>query len=461
VTIPHSLFRAYDIRGIYADNLTENNARLIGQAIGSELHLTGQKTVVLGRDGRLSSPALAQATAEGLLQAGCDVIDLGLLPTPVLYFAVQSGLAPHGVMITGSHNPPDQNGIKIVVNGQCLYNEYIQRLYERIVQGNLWQQPDTGSLRSADILPHYQQTLCQQIHLPRRLRIGLDCGNGVTALLAERLLGDIGCEVHPLFCEVDGSFPNHSPDPTQAANLRALQTLVQTQSLDIGIAFDGDGDRMIAVDGNGHILWPDRILMLLAQAVLPANPGRMVAYDVKCSAQLEPLIRAAGGIPAMCISGHSLLKKFIRSHNAILGGEFSGHIVLRDRGMEYDDGMYIAARLLEILAHATLSPSAMFACIPEGVSTPELKICFDSYNAAHAAMARWTQAQQLHAQRLITLDGIRAEYAHGWGLARASNTSPCITLRFEADSATHLEAICALFRADIQRLQLTPHTLPF
>ncbi len=459
--VSHSLFRAYDVRGVYADNLTEHSVRLIGQAIGSELRDRGEQAVVVGRDGRLSSPALAQAAIEGLLAAGCHVTDVGLVPTPVLYFAVQSGLASHGVMITGSHNPPDQNGIKIVINGECQYNERIQRLYERIIRGELWHQPDAGSLQTTSILSAYQHTVCQQIHLQRRLRIGLDCGNGATALLAEHLFRDLGCDVHPLFCEVDGTFPNHSPDPTQPANLQALQTLVREQRLDIGIAFDGDGDRLIAVDGNGHILWPDRILILLAQAVLPQQPGRTVAYDVKCTYRLDQAIRDAGGIPGMCISGHSLLKKYIHEHNAVLGGEFSGHIVLRDRGMEYDDGMYIAARLLEVLAQETATPAQVFADIPEGFSTPEHKIHFASYEAAAAAMQVWMQQQQLQAQRLITLDGIRAEYADGWGLARASNTSPTITLRFEADTPQRLEAIRALFRTDIQRLQLTQEALPF
>ncbi|WGZ93066.1 MAG: phosphomannomutase/phosphoglucomutase [Candidatus Thiothrix putei] len=459
--ISHSLFRAYDVRGVYADNLTEHSVRLIGQAIGSELRERGEQAVVVGRDGRLSSPALAQAAIEGLMAAGCRVTDVGLVPTPVLYFAVQSGLAPHGVMITGSHNPPDQNGIKIVINGECLYNERIQRLYERIIRGELWHQPTAGSVRTASILSAYQHTVCQQVHLQRRLRIGLDCGNGATALLAERFFRDLGCEVHPLFCEVDGNFPNHSPDPTQPANLQALQTLIRAQGLDIGIAFDGDGDRLIAVDGNGHILWPDRILILLAQAVLPQQPGRTVAYDVKCTYRLDQAIRDAGGIPGMCISGHSLLKKYIREHNAVLGGEFSGHIVLRDRGMEYDDGMYIAARLLEVLSQETATPAQVFARIPEGFSTPEHKVYFASYEAATAAMQCWIQDQQLQAQRLLTLDGMRAEYADGWGLARASNTSPTITLRFEADTPQRLEAIRALFRADIQRLQLTPEALPF
>ena len=460
-TIAHSLFRAYDVRGVYADNLTEHSAYLIGQAIGSQLRDLGTQSVVLGRDGRLSSPALAQAAAEGLLQAGCHVTDLGMLPTPMLYFAVQSGLAAHGVMITGSHNPPNENGIKIVINSECQYNEQIQRLYERIIRGELWHEPHAGTLQTANILPDYLQTICQQIHLQRRLRIGLDCGNGATALLAEQLFTAIGCEVHPLFCEVDGNFPNHSPDPTQPANLRSLQTLVREQALDIGIAFDGDGDRLIAVDGNGHILWPDRILTLLAESVLREQPGRVVAYDVKCTYRLDKAIRDAGGIPGMCISGHSLLKKYVRDHDAVLGGEFSGHIVLRDRGMEYDDGMYIAARLLEILSQETTSPAAIFARIPEGFSTPEHKLRFASYESATAAMAIWMQHQQLHAQRLMTLDGMRAEYADGWGLARASNTSPSITLRFEADTAERLEAIRAVFRADIQRLQLTTAALPF
>lgn len=460
-TVSHNLFRAYDVRGVYADNLTEHSACLIGQAIGSQLRDMGEQEVVLGRDGRLSSPSLARAVTEGLLQAGCHVTELGLLPTPVMYFGIQSGLAPNGVMITGSHNPPNENGIKIVINRECQYNERIQRLYERIILNELWNQPSAGSVRQTGILPAYLQHVRQDIRLHRRLRIGLDCGNGATALIAEQLFQEIGCEVYPLFCEVDGNFPNHSPDPTRPENLQALQKLVREKQLDIGIAFDGDGDRTIAVDSNGHILWPDRILMLLAQAVLPDNPQRTVAYDVKCTHQLDRIIREAGGNPAMCTSGHSLLKKFIREQDAILGGEFSGHIVLRDRGMEYDDGMYIAARFLEILSRQDASSAEVFAALPEGFSTPEHKLCFESYEAARAAMQIWQQDPQLQAGRTMMLDGIRAEYADGWGLARASNTCPCITLRFEAETETRLEEIRALFRADIHRLHLTTGTLPF
>lgn len=460
-SVAQSIFRAYDVRGVYADTLTEHSVRLIAQAIGSQLRDMGEQKVLLGRDGRLSSPSLAQAAIEGLLQTGCHVIDLGVLPTPALYYAVQSSLAPHGVMITGSHNPPDQNGIKIVIHGQSLYNESIQRLYERIVLGELWHQPKAGKLQQYSILSAYQQAICEQIQLQRRLRIGLDCGNGVTGLLGTALFRELGCEVHPIFCEVDGAFPNHSPDPTQPDNLLALQALVREKQLDIGIAFDGDGDRMIAVDGKGHILWPDRVLQLLAQSVLKQQPGRMVAYDVKCTYRLDHTIRSAGGIPAMCISGHSLLKKFVHENDAVLGGEFSGHIVLRDRGMEYDDGMYIAARLLEALSAETISPTEVFARIPEGYSTQEYKQCFDSYEAAHTAVEIWKQHQQLQASRIITLDGIRAEYPDGWGLARASNTCPCITLRFEADTPERLETIRQMFRADIQRLQLTTQALTF
>lgn len=459
--IAHSLFRAYDVRGVYGQNLTEHSAYLIGQAVGSELRDQGVQAVLLGRDGRLSSPSLAQAACEGLRQAGCHVIDLGMVPTPALYFAIQSGLAPNGLMVTGSHNPPDQNGLKIVIKGQCQYQGQIQRLYQRIVCNDLWEQPQQSRLVYANILPDYQRALSHGVHLQRPLRISVDCGNGVTALLAADLFRQLGCEVHPLFCEVDGRFPHHSPDPTAPANLHALQELVQARQLDLGIAFDGDGDRMIAVDGTGHILWPDRILMYLAQTVLPAHPGRMVVYDVKCTHRLHQAIHHAGGEPLMCASGHSLLKQTIRTHNAILGGEFSGHIVLRDRGMEYDDGMYIAARLLEALSHEADTPRAVFQRIPEDCSTPELKVCYPNYEAAQAALQRWQAGQCLHAERLVTLDGIRAEYADGWGLVRASNTSPCLTLRFEAASPERLAAIQDLFRADMQRLQLTTDTLPF
>lgn len=459
--ISRSLFRAYDIRGVYNENLTENSARLIGQAIGSELRDKGEQQIVIGRDGRLSSPSLSKAVITGLRQTGCNVIDLGMVPTPVLYFAVQTGIAPHGAMITGSHNPPDQNGIKIVIHGESQYNHQIQRLYERIIRHELRSQTQLGTLSQQEILNTYQQHISTQVQLERPLKVAIDCGNGATAMIATQLFQNLGCEVYPLFAEVDGRFPNHSPDPTQPENLRPLCKLVTQQQLDIGIAFDGDGDRMIAVDNNGHILWPDRILMLLAQSVLSSNPNRVVAYDVKCTYKLDHIIKQAGGQPEMCISGHSLLKKFIKEQNAVLGGEFSGHIVLRDRGMEYDDGMYIAARLLETLATQPLSTAQVFQQIPEGFSTPEHKLCFDSYEAAHAAMHIWQQDHQLQAEHISMLDGIRAEYKDGWGLARASNTCPCITLRFEAETEQRLEAIQALFRAEIHRLNLTRSPLPF
>lgn len=452
--LPKKLFRAYDIRGIANEELTSPNAFQIGRSIGSQLQESGETQILLGRDGRISSPRIAEALKEGLLSTGCNIIDLGQIPTPILYFAIRYLRIPNGVVVTGSHNPAEYNGIKIVIKNQCLHTDGITALYDRILQKRLRQSPK-GSVSYQSPLLNYISAVLNDVNIKRRYRIGLDCGNGVTALLAASLFQQLGCKVYPLYCDVDGRFPNHSPDPTQPENLKDLQALVVRKKLDIGIAFDGDGDRMIAVDGKGKILWPDRIMALLADTILQKDSGRTVAFDVKCSQLLPKAIAQAGGKPSMCISGHSLLKAHMKETQAIMGGEFSGHIILNDRNWSYaDDGLYVAARLLEALSGFKETPTEVFAKLADSYSTPEYKLYFDSYEQAKLGMRAFINNNDLDGARLSFVDGLRADFEDCWGLARASNTTPTITLRFEAQTPERLEYIQDLFRHNLQQLDL-------
>ena len=451
--IPKGLFRAYDIRGIANEELTSHNAFQIGRSIGTQLHESASPTILLGRDARLSSPRIAESLAQGLLHAGCDIIDIGQIPTPVLYFAIQHFNIPNGVVVTGSHNPPEYNGIKIVLDQHCLHTRGITALYERILQGKLQAGTQYGTVIHQTILDTYTQAVLADVNIKRRLRIGLDCGNGVTGLLAENVFKRLGCEVHALFCDVDGTFPNHSPDPTKPENLAALQALVREKQLDIGIAFDGDGDRMIAVDGTGKVLWPDRIMALLAESILAEHPNRTAVFDVKCSQLLPKAIKKAGGNALMCKSGHSLIKAKMLETEAIIGGEFSGHIMLNDRSWQHsDDGIYVAARLLECLSESQQNPTEVFAQLADSYSTPEYKLYFASTEEAQAAIKDFCTYHVLDGANLSFVDGLRADFDDCWGLARASNTSPTITLRFEATSAARLEFIQDLFRYNLRAL---------
>ena len=453
-TLPKKIFRAYDIRGLADKYLSSNNVFKIGQSIGSQLHELGEHSILLGRDGRLSSPRIAEALAAGLRSTSCQVIDLGQIPTPVLYFAIRHLNIANGVVVTGSHNPAEYNGIKIVMQNACLHTNGITALYDRI-QANQLIKGKQSTCQAVDIIPEYITAVTAEIALKRRLRIALDCGNGATSLLAVSLFESLGCEVHPLYADLDGRFPNHSPDPTQPKNLHDLQTLVKSKNLDIGIAFDGDGDRMIAVDNHGNILWPDRIMAILAKHILKTHPNRLVAFDVKCSQLLPQFIQQAGGIPSMCVSGHSLLKAHMKEHQAIMGGEFSGHIVLNDRNWSYaDDGLYVAARLLELIAESAQTTAELFAKLPDSYSTPEYKLYFDSYEAAQSAMQKLIKQSHWQGAELSLIDGIRVDFPDCWGLARASNTTPTITLRFEAQSTERLEYIQALFRLNLSQLAL-------
>jgi len=423
--IQSDIFRAYDIRGKVNEDFFPPDAYAIGLVIGNKLLIENRQEILIGRDGRLSSPEIRQHLLMGLLDSGCDVIDLGLTPTPVAYFALKQLSVPNAVIVTASHNPGHYNGIKMVINNAPLTEEEIRQIYDSIFEDRYW-----------------------------------DCGNGVTSVLAQSLFQSIGCDVYPLFCELDGRFPNHSPDPTEPKNLVALQKLVVDEQLDIGIAFDGDGDRVIAVDGKGKILWPDRIMILLAQQVLKNSPRSTVVCDVKCSDLLSHTVKKAGGKIVLCATGHSHLKSKVRETNALLGGEFSGHIILRDRWFDFDDGLYAAARLLETLSRRAESCEVVFTQLPENHSTPEYRLSLSDPAAAKSLLGCLIRAANFNDAKPCFIDGMRVDYEDGWGLMRASNTSPDLTFRFEAVSAIRLEAIKVPFRRLLKNAGIK-NELPF
>ena len=444
--IDRSIFRAYDIRGIVGKTLTAPVAMLIGQAIGSMARARGLSQICVARDGRLSGPMLADAMIAGLRASGCDVIDIGMAPTPVLYFATYQLNTGSGVMVTGSHNPPDYNGFKIVLGGQTLAEEAIQEIFARIVEGNL--SHGMGGLQSVDVKDEYLDRIVSDVQTSRKLKVVLDCGNGVAGAIAPQVIEGIGCDVEPLYCEVDGNFPNHHPDPSDPHNLTALIMAVKQMNADIGLAFDGDGDRLGVVTRHGEIIYPDRVLMLFAQDVLTRNPGAAVIYDVKCTGQLAEIILRAGGSPVMWKTGPSLIKAKMREEDAALAGEMSGHFFFAERWYGFDDGIYAAARLLEILALRDESPEEVFAELPKGVSTPELKI--EMVEGEHYAfMDRFRERAKFPGARVTTIDGVRADYKDGWGLVRCSNTTPCLVLRFDALDKSAIERIQDTFRAQL------------
>jgi len=455
-TVAAEIFRAYDIRGIVGRELTPKVAALIGQAIGSVLQVQGLRDIVVGRDGRLSGPELTAGLIEGLRRAGCNVTDIGLAPTPVVYFASYHLRAGSCVAVTGSHNPPDYNGFKIVVGGETLSGDAITELYHRIRDGQLHVAPEPGSFQTREVNADYIQRIADDVQLDRPLKVVADAGNGVAGELAQPLLEAIGAEVIPLYCDVDGTFPNHHPDPSDPHNLEDLIQTVKRFDADIGLAFDGDGDRLGVVTREGKIIYADRLLMLFAADVLMRNPGALVIYDVKCSGKLSDYVLRNGGSPLMWKTGHSLMKAKMRETDAELAGEMSGHFFFKERWFGFDDGLYAAARLLEILAQRDETPSEVLDELPDSVSTPEMKVAVDA-GTPHALVSLFVSSVQLEdspfaGARLSTIDGLRADFADGWGLVRASNTTPVLVLRFEADDEAALERIKALFRAQLQPL---------
>ncbi len=437
------IFKAYDIRGIVDKTLTADAVRAIGHALGSEAVKRGQRTIAVGRDGRLSGPELAGALAEGINAAGVDVLDIGCVPTPLSYFAAFDLGTDSAVSVTGSHNPPDYNGLKMVLGGQTLYGDMIQDLRRRIVDNDLVH--GQGTTRYADVRDTYITRVTGDVKLKRRMKVVIDCGNGVAGDIAPRLFEALGCEVVPLFCEVDGNFPNHHPDPSKPENLEDVIRVLAAGDAEIGLAFDGDGDRLGVVTRDGEIIYPDRQLMLFAADVLSRQPGAQIVYDVKCTRLLAPWIREHGGEPVMWNTGHALIKAKLKQSGAALAGEMSGHMFFKERWFGFDDGLYAGARLLEILS-ASPDGNAVLKALPTATSTPELNLKMNE-GEPHALIAAMQQSAVFDGARdIIKIDGLRVEYADGFGLMRASNTTPVVVLRFEADNAAALERIQADFR---------------
>lgn len=447
-TLPASIFRAYDIRGVVGDSLTPETAYWIGRAIGSQTIAQGEPAISVGRDGRLSGPQLVQQLIQGLLDAGCAVSDIGMVPTPVLYYAANVLAGKSGVMLTGSHNPPDYNGFKIVIGGETLSGAAITDLYTRISQSRL-HEAERGSLQQREIAGDYIQRICDDVQLARPLKVVVDAGNGVAGEIGPRLLEAIGAEVIPLYCDIDGTFPNHHPDPSDPHNLKDLEQTVKRFDADLGLAFDGDGDRLGVVTREGHVIFPDRLLMLFAADVLERNPGAMVIYDVKCTGKLQGWVLRNGGTPLMWQTGHSLIKAKMRQTGAELAGEMSGHFFFQERWYGFDDGLYAAARLLEILAASEQTPSEILHALPDGVSTPEIKVEVPS-GLAHAIVEQFIEMARFDGARISTIDGLRADWDDGWGLLRASNTTPVLVLRFEADDQAALDRVRDVFRRQLQ-----------
>ncbi len=448
VEMSPGIFRAYDIRGIVGETLSSSVVERIGAAIGSEAISRGLASLCIGYDGRHSSPELADALARGVMAAGCNVIDVGAVPTPVLYFATHHLENGSGVMVTGSHNPANYNGLKIMLGGETLSGDAIKALYRRVQTGDL--AAGRGTRSSEDVRRAYLDRIVGDIAVAAPLKVVVDAGNGIAGELGPMLIEELGCEVIPLYCDVDGDFPNHHPDPGKPANLADLIERVKAEGADLGVAFDGDGDRLGLVTNTGKIIWPDRLLMLFARDVVSRNPGADVLYDVKCSRRLAGVISEAGGRPIMWKTGHSLMKAKMKETGALLAGEMSGHIFFAERWYGFDDGLYSAARLLEILGIEDRHSDEVFEDFPEDISTPEL-------NVEVTESSKFTIIEQLGKEgdfgdgNISNIDGIRVDYADGWGLCRASNTTPVLVLRFEAETQEALERIKDVFRAQLKK----------
>jgi phosphomannomutase/phosphoglucomutase len=451
------IFRAYDIRGVLDKTLDAGIARQVGKAVGTVVMERNAGPVVVARDGRISGPYLQDGMIEGILSTGCDVLDIGAVPTGVLYYAAHEMAAGSGVMITGSHNPPDYNGFKIMVGGDTLHGKGIHSLYQRIVDDDLLL--GTGSVNREDVVPRYIERIAGDIQIEKPLRVVIDCGNGIGGVCAADVLRAIGAEVIPLFDEVDGTFPNHHPDPSEPENLVDLIESVRLMDADLGLALDGDADRLGVVTLAGNIIFPDRVMMLLAMDVLDRNPGATIIYDVKCTGHLADVIRHAGGNPVMYKTGHSLIKAKMKEIGAPFAGEMSGHFFFEERWYGVDDGIYSAARLLEILAGADTPPEAILNALPSSYSTPELKVPM-AEGENFAFIEKFKKVARFDGANISTIDGIRADFPYGWGLVRGSNTTPVLVVRFDAETQEALERIKVSFRS--QMLAVKPDLqLPF
>ncbi len=445
------MFREYDIRGKVDDDLTVEVAEAIGKAYGTVIKREGGQRVVCGRDGRLSGPKLQEALIKGILSTGVSVVNIGLTPTPVMYFSLfEMDNVDGGIQVTGSHNPPEFNGFKICVGKSTIYGKDIQRLRQLIEKEDFEQ--GEGSTEDFDILPVYLSFLRENIRLSRPLKVALDCGNGVTALTAPQAFKDQGCETISLYCEVDGTFPNHFPDPVVEKNIADLKETVLREGADFGVGYDGDGDRIGVIDDKGQILWGDQLLILFAREILKEHPGATIIGEVKCSQVMYDEIARLGGRPVMWKTGHSLIKNKMKEEKALLAGEMSGHIFFADRFFGFDDAVYASLRLAEIVSSAGVSLSEMLADLPKMVATPEIRVeCPDEKK--FEIVRRLTQRLKEEGFEVIDIDGARVIFEDGWGLVRASNTQPVLVLRFEAQNEKRLEEIKNLIEGYLKQIE--------
>ena len=448
-TIDTGIFRAYDIRGITTENLTEEVVYWIGRSFATAALAQQQSTAVIGRDGRLSSPGLEASLTRGLCDGGLDVISVGLVPTPLLYFATYELQTGTGIMITGSHNPPEYNGLKMMIGGVTLAEERIQALLQNLQNNTLSQ--GTGSASEQDIIAAYTQKLLPACELDRPLNVVVDCGNGVAGVIAPDIIEALGCQVTPLYCEVDGNFPNHHPDPAEPENLEDAINRVREVGADVGLDFDGDGDRLGVVTPQGEIIWPDKLMMFFAEDICARHPGETVIFDVKCSRYLPKVIREAGGEPLMWKTGHSHIKAKIKETQSPLAGEFSGHLCIVENWYGFDDAIFSAGRLLQLLSQTVASADECFAKYPVTVTTPEIKIQ-TSEEHKFVVMQKLAEVGDFGSGEMTQIDGIRVDFDNGWGLIRPSNTSPVLSLRFEADTEADLQQIQNLFQTQLHRV---------
>ncbi|KXJ51864.1 phosphomannomutase/phosphoglucomutase [Neptuniibacter pectenicola] len=454
--IDHSIFRAYDVRGIVGTALTDSTVYHLGRAFSAEAKSQGINHVNVAADGRLSSPSLKKIFSEGLMDGGCNVTDIGYVPTPTLYYSAYQDDQCTGVMITGSHNPADYNGFKMMLNGHTLSGDDIQNLKHRILEQKYSE--GEGSHEVLDIRQRYLQRILGDVKLNKKLKVVVDCGNGIPGELAPQLIEQLGCDIIPMYCEVDGTFPNHHPDPGKPKNLQDAIAMVKKTGADLGLAFDGDGDRVGVITNEGNIVYPDRVMMLFSEEIIKRNPGAEIIFDVKCSRLLAKVIEEAGGKATMWRTGHSLIKQKIKESGALLGGEMSGHIFFKERWYGFDDALYSAARLLEILTNTDKTAEQLFTQYPEDISTPELNITVTDENKFDIVTA--LQAKTFPGGVANHIDGVRVDYPDGWGLIRASNTTPVLVLRFEAETEEVLQRIRREFEQKLHEVDSTliiPH----
>ncbi len=443
MSFPHEIFKAYDIRGIVDHSLTNDMVELIGQALGAEAQSQGVDTFVIGRDGRLSGLSLGESLAKGIMSSGCNVIDIGQVPTPTLYFATKEFQTGTGVQVTGSHNPPEYNGLKMMINGTTLSGDLIQKIKQRIIDEDFAE--GKGTFEKREVLSMYRDKVISDVKLNRPLKVVIDCGNGVGGAVAADLFRGIGCEITELFCEVDGNFPNHHPDPSQLENLQDLIAEVQKTGAEFGMAFDGDADRLGVVAPDGSVIWPDRQMLLFSRSILESSPGAEIIFDVKCSQILPADIEAHGGKATMWKTGHSFMKAKLRETGAALAGEMSGHIFFNDRWGGFDDGLYAGARLCELISASDRPASEVFAALPNTINTPELRLEMEE-GEHYALMDELNQNANFDNGSVIKIDGLRVDFDDGFGLIRPSNTTPTLIIRFESHTKEGLERIQAQFR---------------